>query len=252
MATASYTTPWDMISPRGNVYFNPNSPAGETSPHKLNKGHIGELRAVWADLDPLDRLEVLPSDDPDNPAMNGRAKEKLRLLELAEAVRESDFPPTLAIDSGNGVQLLWALDDHVECSDGNREKAEKLGHRIEAALGGTENTARRLSTLTTGRRATATQPSGGTSSTKPASGGETSANSRSRGFAMSGAISASTARPARQEAPKGSLSLTRASPQRMRTGTRTRSYSAHREASSTSERAKCVVDRRGRRTPSEG
>lgn len=126
---------------RGNVYFNPNVPAGETSPHKLNKGRIGLIRAIWADLDPLDRLEVLPSDDADNPAMNGRAKEKLRLLELAEAVRESDFPPTAAIDSGNGVQLIWALDEPIECTDEAREVAEKCGHRIEAALGGTENTA---------------------------------------------------------------------------------------------------------------
>ena len=131
----------EAYNKRGNVYFNPNAPADETSPHKLTKGHIGSIRAAWADIDPLDRLEVLASDDPDNPAMNGRAKEKLRLLELAEAVRESDFPPTLAIDSGNGVQLIWALEELVECTDEVREMAEKFGHRIEAALGGTENTA---------------------------------------------------------------------------------------------------------------
>lgn len=131
-----------------NVYFSVNAPSSANSrdktdrkARKLDKGHIGTLRAVWADLDPLDALEVLPSDDPDNPAMTGRVKEKLRLVGLAEAVQESDFPPSAAIDSGNGVQLIWFFDEPIDCTDETREKVEAIGHRIETALGGTENTA---------------------------------------------------------------------------------------------------------------
>lgn len=133
---------------RGNVYFSVNAP-GSADPldkkgdpaRKLDKGHIRTLRAVWADLDPIDALEVLPSTDPDNPAMTGRVKEKTRLLGLAEAMRETDFAPSMAIDSGNGVQLIWAFEAPVEATEDNRIAAEEFGKRIEAALGGTENTA---------------------------------------------------------------------------------------------------------------
>jgi hypothetical protein len=100
---------------------------------KAHKQDVRLLRAVWADLDPLD-----------DPRLGERARawhaERERLRLLAEELEKLELPPTVVIDSGNGIQVIWRLADPIEANDEYIIEIERLGRRIECALGGPENT----------------------------------------------------------------------------------------------------------------
>jgi putative DNA primase/helicase len=100
---------------------------------KAQKRDVRFLRAVWADLDPLD-----------HPRLGERARtgpeERERLRLLAEELERLESPPTIVIDSGNGVQAIWRLTNPIETHDEYIIEIERLGRRIECALGGLENT----------------------------------------------------------------------------------------------------------------
>ena len=65
---------------------------------------------------------------------------------LADELRALPWPPTLVIDSGNGLQPIWLLEVPIEGTPEYRAAAEELCARIEAALGakGTHNVDRLL------------------------------------------------------------------------------------------------------------
>ena len=127
------------VNRRGNAYFTVNAPGATCLDHKLNKTHIGRLRGIWADLDPDEEIEVQPAP-ADDPAMTGFARERNRLLALAERLPETDYPPSFVIDSGNGIQALWLFNEAIEATVDNKAAAETLGKRIEATLGGDATT----------------------------------------------------------------------------------------------------------------
>lgn len=104
-----------------NVYYTLNIPRpGAKGVHgKLRKDEIGAIRGVAADLDPNDER---PRD---------------ALLRLAdEWAKRTDFPPTLIVDSGNGVQLIWLFDKPIDCDAGTRERAEAQGRGLAKFFGG--------------------------------------------------------------------------------------------------------------------
>lgn len=114
-----------------NIYFQPN----ETPPGCTKKPAKGEMVASLcrhADIDP---------DDEHFPI----AEERERLLKLGEVLRTILTPPSAIIDSGNGLQLLWAttrepLTREAVCRVENENRA------VEAALGarGTHDVSRLL------------------------------------------------------------------------------------------------------------
>jgi hypothetical protein len=115
-----------------NVYFQPNeTPAGCAS--KAAKQHMVAAVCRHADVDP---------DDDHFPL----AEERQRLARLAECLAaDPDMPPTAIIDSGNGMQPLWAVAREplaVEVV----ERIEAENRAVEAALGafGTHDVSRLL------------------------------------------------------------------------------------------------------------
>ena len=62
------------------------------------------------------------------------------LLALAAELAELPWPPTVIIDSGNGIAPLWQLEAVLPNVEEHQGAIEALGRRIEKALGGIENT----------------------------------------------------------------------------------------------------------------
>ena len=93
---------------------------------KATKADVEWLLGIWGDLDPV-KGRALPA-------------ERERLLRLAEELMALPWPPTVIIDSGGGIQPLWRLETPLEAAQEFRQAIEALGRRIEAALGGVENT----------------------------------------------------------------------------------------------------------------
>jgi len=93
---------------------------------KARKADIEWLLGIWGDLDPIKGRDL--------------AEERDRLRRLAGELMALPWPPTVIIDSGGGMQPLWRLETPLEASEDFRQAIEVLGRRIEAALGGIENT----------------------------------------------------------------------------------------------------------------
>jgi hypothetical protein len=113
-----------------NIYFTVNQTHGPIS-KKTAKTDMAAARAVWADIDPQDVEERKPG---------GWARERQRLLALAtELAADPDFPPTIIIDSGNGIQPIWRLAEGYPLDGPNGEatrQIEAICRDIETALGG--------------------------------------------------------------------------------------------------------------------
>lgn len=114
-----------------NIYFQPN----ETKPYCTRKpGKADMVAAVsrFADIDPDDtRFSWIEERD--------------RLHRLAEALAASELPPTVIIDSGNGMQPIWVVERAVLTPEViTRVEAETAA--LERALGasGTHNVDRLL------------------------------------------------------------------------------------------------------------
>ena len=93
---------------------------------KARKADVEWLLGIWADLDPIKGRDL--------------ARERDRLHRLAGELMALPWPPTVIIDSGGGIQPLWRLETPLEATEEFRRAIEVLGRRIEAALGGVENT----------------------------------------------------------------------------------------------------------------
>jgi hypothetical protein len=114
-----------------NIYFQPH----ETMPGCAKKPGKREMMAGtcrFADIDPVDDYPL--------------ADERDRLTRLAaHLISDTDYPPTAIIDSGNGMQPLWATAREV-LSPNIIGRIEAETRNLEAALGagGTHNIDRLL------------------------------------------------------------------------------------------------------------
>jgi Protein of unknown function (DUF3987) len=100
---------------------------------KAKKGDVQLLRAVWADCDPLDDPKL---GERCRPWAAGRQ----RLHKLARELEQLTCPPSAILDSGNGIQVVYRLAEPIEANEEYVAAIERLGRRIECALGGLENT----------------------------------------------------------------------------------------------------------------
>lgn len=116
-----------------NIYFTPN----ETPPHcavKPGKADMVAALCRHADIDPQDDAFPL-------------AEERARLAKLVDLLKaDPDFPPTAIIDSGNGLQALWATERRPLVSPADVTAIEAQTRAIETATGaaGTFNVDRLL------------------------------------------------------------------------------------------------------------
>ena len=115
-----------------NVYFQVN----ETHPQCARKPAKGDIIAALcrhADVDPM---------DDDYPYID----ERDRLHRLAAFLNNSDtLPPTMVLDSGNGIYPLWVVSRQL-LTPGMQEAVEAENKAVEAAVeaGGTFNIDRLL------------------------------------------------------------------------------------------------------------
>lgn len=115
-----------------NVYFEVNETPARCATKPKKEVMIASL-CRHADIDP---------DDGGHPYQ----EERDRLHRLAEFVRaDSALPPTAILDSGNGIQLLWAV-AREPLTPETIERVESENRAIEAAVGaaGTHNIDRLL------------------------------------------------------------------------------------------------------------
>lgn len=111
----------DSRNERENLYFSVNEPKPETG-GKLSKRDIARLRAVCADIDPKGGAEQF-------------ASERQRLQGILRDSSECGTPPSIAVDSGNGLQLFWLLAEPLSAEEHGAE-IENIGQAIAHELGG--------------------------------------------------------------------------------------------------------------------
>ena len=103
---------------RGNLYFTVNdlrTPADK----KPSKANIASMVAAHVDIDVPDGLEI----------ERGKAEALARLAAY-------HVPPSLVVDSGNGLQAYWRLTEPVEVTAENVDCCEDINRALEEALGG--------------------------------------------------------------------------------------------------------------------
>jgi hypothetical protein len=114
-----------------NIYWQPN----ETKPDCRKKPGKADMVAAlcrFADVDPDDRNVPL-------------AEERARLHRLAEALADSKSPPTVIIDSGSGIQPIWAVTrEALTPTVTARVEAETAALERALGAGGTHNIDRLL------------------------------------------------------------------------------------------------------------
>ena len=114
-----------------NIYFQPN----ETRPDCTRKPGKSDMVAAvcrFADCDPDDTHFSL-------------AEERDRLHRLADALIASEFPPTVIIDSGNGLQPIWAVErEPLTPEVTTRVETETAALERTLGAGGTHNIDRLL------------------------------------------------------------------------------------------------------------
>lgn len=116
-----------------NVYFTPN----ETAPgctKKPDKASIAAVLCRHADIDPRDDQFPL-------------ADERQRLAGLAEHLKsDAELPPSVLINSGNGIQALWVTERRELHAPDDHDAAERQNRALEDATGagGTHNVDRLL------------------------------------------------------------------------------------------------------------
>lgn len=106
---------------RLNLYFSANEPVEGAPDTKLGKANIGTIRCVYADADPRHGEEL--------------SAERERLLKLASSLIDGQTPPSFAIDSGSGIQLLWMLNEKLSARQ-YQDAAEAQSAGIASELGG--------------------------------------------------------------------------------------------------------------------
>lgn len=104
-----------------NCYYSVNEPKPSSPNKKLTKDDIGAIRAIGADIDPAKGIDL------DTARFAIRSK--------IERARAGMAPPSLAIDSGGGFQVLWKLSAKLD-REANEQWAENQGRAMAEHLGG--------------------------------------------------------------------------------------------------------------------
>lgn len=128
IARADELAAWiDARNGRANLYFTPNEPRAGAPDGKLGKQHIASIAAVWIDVDPRKDVETQPG---------GLAAERERLTGLArDTLTDLAYPASFAIDSGNGVQAFWLLEQRIDATPDNVRAAEAQGRALARHFG---------------------------------------------------------------------------------------------------------------------
>ncbi len=124
----------DARDGRSNLYYSVNEPSSDAPHDKLSKRDIASIRAVHVDIDPN---ESKASD------LDGKKRhveeERLRLKRQIADLNAAPVPPSMAVDSGGGVQLIWRLSQKLDAQLWTDEaEAQNLG--LIEALGGDRST----------------------------------------------------------------------------------------------------------------
>lgn len=101
-----------------NLYYTANEPYVDAPDQKLNKSHIEFIHALYIDKD--------PAKDPNADFSTQRRD----LLNFAKDLNEEIFKPSYIIDSGNGIQALWLLQNKLEATEDNTILFEELGRGL--------------------------------------------------------------------------------------------------------------------------
>lgn len=115
-----------------NLYFTLNEPKPREEQDgkagKLCEADVAAIRGVAVDIDPDPQSEAAPG---------GFERERQRLSFLAlEALADAHCPATAAIDSGNGVQLLWLFPEPLPATEENREAVKRQAAGLALHFGG--------------------------------------------------------------------------------------------------------------------
>ena len=124
----------DARDGRSNLYYSVNEPSSDAPHDKLSKRNIATIRAVHVDIDPSES----GASDLDGKKSHVE-KERLRLRRQIADLNAGPVPPSIAVDSGGGVQLLWRLSQKLDARLWTDEvEAQNLG--VIEALGGDRST----------------------------------------------------------------------------------------------------------------
>lgn len=108
---------------RFNLYFSANEPIPNAPSKKLGKENIASIRCVFVDIDATKD----PTADFD--------LDQARLDQIVHSNASGMWPATLAINSGNGRQLIWRLREKLNARE-FWEVAEDQGKAISRELSG--------------------------------------------------------------------------------------------------------------------
>lgn len=125
---------WVQAQGHLNLYFTVNEVRADIPPGtvKPRKEHIGWIRAVVADLDPPGCRDA--SATPEQKLVVVR-EQRAELYRVVEELAESEHPPSVSWDTGNGVQSLWDLVEKLDAKVYGID-AEELGRGIARELEG--------------------------------------------------------------------------------------------------------------------
>jgi putative DNA primase/helicase len=105
------------------IYYSVNEGNTDKINVKLSKEDIGWIHCVFIDLD--------PSEDPSKKLDDERA----RLRKLVKSLA-AECQPTWVVDSGNGLQVLWLLDQKIEKTKESEALVEGIGRTLKNRFGG--------------------------------------------------------------------------------------------------------------------
>ncbi len=114
---------------KANLYWSLNEPKAELigKPGKWKEDDIAFLRGVAVDIDPRADEEAKPG---------GLTRERERIMAIARKLMTGPCPPSVVIDTGNGVQLIWLFDDLIENSPELRARVKALAESLQTLLEG--------------------------------------------------------------------------------------------------------------------
>lgn len=105
----------ELFRPNSNIYYSLNEPKAGAPHGKLSKADITNIRALGADIDPDDSSDF--------------EIEQIRISARAESVRSSPIAPTIEVNSGSGLQLIWQLSAKMP-ADESRFAVENQGRGL--------------------------------------------------------------------------------------------------------------------------
>lgn len=118
-------------------YYHVNEPSDDADYRaKCSDDDIGFIRAVFCDI------------DPDKKALaEDFSAERARIRQIADRLWETHPQPTMIVDSGGGVQMLWVLDEKVAVTDETYRLFDQIEHNILSAIPESDKAVRDISRI---------------------------------------------------------------------------------------------------------